>query len=328
MIRALTVSLTLAFASPVFGWTTCEGTNLIENLPDAQRAQLDRAVAAQPFPSGNGWTAKRGDQEITLVGTYHLNDPRLVGAMWRITPAIERAKTVLVEAGPKEEAQLLKHMAENPALVTITDGPTIPEQLSEKEWTALGAALRARGIPPFMGAKFQPWYLSMLLAIPPCQMGPSADVGLDKRIISSAEHAGITVTALEPWDTVLGMLADMPPEEQLDMIRMTLPMEAQSADYAVTLADSYFAGEARQMWEFMRLSAADMPGYDTARADAEFAQMEHVLMVERNRNWIPVIEAAAEHGPVLAAFGALHLAGHDGVLNLLQERGFEISPLP
>ena len=32
-------------------------------------------------------------------------------------------------------------------------------------------------------------------------------------------------------------------------------------------------------------------------------------MTDRNRAWIPVIEARRQDGPVLAAFGALHLSG-------------------
>ena len=70
-------------------------------------------------------------------------------------------------------------------------------------------------------------------------------------------------------------------------------------------------------------------GYTPERADAEMAMMEQVLMVERNRMWIPVIEAEADQaqGPVFIAFGALHLAGHEGVLALLQERGWDVQPL-
>ena len=46
-------------------------------------------------------------------------------------------------------------------------------------------------------------------------------------------------------------------------------------------------------------------------------------MNARNRAWIPVIEAAAE-GPVLAAFGALHLSGKDGVLTCCKAEGFTL----
>lgn len=51
-------------------------------------------------------------------------------------------------------------------------------------------------------------------------------------------------------------------------------------------------------------------------------------MFRRNRAWIPVIEAAAGEGPVFAALGALHLSGADGVLALLQRKGFAIERLP
>jgi len=40
-----------------------------------------------------------------------------------------------------------------------------------------------------------------------------------------------------------------------------------------------------------------------------------------------VIEAALADGPVVAAFGALHLSGEDGVLALLQGAGFSLERL-
>jgi hypothetical protein len=64
--------------------------------------------------------------------------------------------------------------------------------------------------------------------------------------------------------------------------------------------------------------------------DRDFAVMEEAMMNARNRAWIPVIEAAADEagGPVAAAFGALHLSGHQGVLALLAARGWTVEALP
>jgi uncharacterized protein YbaP (TraB family) len=56
--------------------------------------------------------------------------------------------------------------------------------------------------------------------------------------------------------------------------------------------------------------------------------MEDALMVQRNQAWIPVLTRAAADGPVLAAFGALHLSGDQGVLALLQAEGFTLERLP
>ncbi len=81
------------------------------------------------------------------------------------------------------------------------------------------------------------------------------------------------------------------------------------------------------IWEYSRWLTLQAPGMDPARVETDFALMETLLMTERNRAWIPVIEAAAEDGPVLAAFGALHLSGETGVLALLEREGFTLQRL-
>jgi uncharacterized protein len=50
-------------------------------------------------------------------------------------------------------------------------------------------------------------------------------------------------------------------------------------------------------------------------------------MTTRNRAWIPVLVTAATEAPVVAAFGALHLSGQDGVLALLEAEGFTLQRL-
>jgi uncharacterized protein YbaP (TraB family) len=71
-----------------------------------------------------------------------------------------------------------------------------------------------------------------------------------------------------------------------------------------------------------------MPGFTPERVEREFAVMEKLMMNDRNQSWIPVIKVAAAKGPVLVAFGALHLSGEQGVLKLLQDNGYSITRLP
>ena len=106
-----------------------------------------------------------------------------------------------------------------------------------------------------------------------------------------------------------------------------MAIEGMSEDYFTTLVDSYFAGESRQAWELMRHVSYDMPGYSREQIDADFARMEELVSSSRNRTWIPVLTNAAAEGPVFAAFGALHLSGEDGVLNLLKKEGFTLEEL-
>lgn len=330
MFRIIQSLVALLFLSHP-GFADCVGDNLIETLGPDDRAALDAALAVQPYAEGNLWRATRGEEVVHIVGTYHLSDPRHDATLARIRPLIEGAATVLVEAGPQEEAALKRAMAQDPSLMFITEGPSLLEQLPGDEWDRLATAMKARGVPPFMAAKFQPWYISVMLGVPPCAVDQMAKPhGLDRLVMEAAEARAIPVRALEPFDTIFKLFAQIPREDQLALIRATLGFEEQAApeDTARTLTDLYFAEDSRRMWEYLRLATHRLPGYTPEQADAEFARMEDVLMIQRNRSWIPVIEVALQDGPVFAAFGALHLSGEFGVLNLLEEAGFTLERLP
>ncbi|WP_101341081.1 TraB/GumN family protein [Cereibacter azotoformans] len=305
----------------------CTGTDLIAALPPEARERVEAEAAAQPYATGNFWRATRDGRQVVIAGTYHLADPRHAASLERLRPLIAEASALLVEAGPEEEARLKEAMARDPSLM-ISDGPTLPEVLSEEEWQTLSDALRARGVPPVLASKFQPWYASMTLALPPCAVEAAKNPdGLDRLAMRAAGDAGVPVRSLEPWNTVFDLFAELTPEEQLAMIRTALPLEDRVEDLAVTLADRYFAGQSRLVWEYMRIEAHDMPGYTPEAADAEFARMEQTLISRRNHGWLPVIEEAAAKGPVVVAVGALHLPGQEGVLELLDRAGYRIEPL-
>ncbi len=305
----------------------CIGTNLIAALPAEARDALVAKASAEPYAQGNFWRATRGDQVLHLIGTYHADDPRHADTLAAIAPLIQDATTLLVEAGPTEEKALMDRMGREPGLMLITEGPTLPELLPKEEWDDLAAAMSERGIPAFMAAKFRPWYISVLLSLPGCNMANMTGRGLDGMVMDAAVAAEVPIRALEPYDTVFGIFGDLSIEDQLSMIRATLATEDRSEDFAITLADTYFAEDSRLIWEFMRYQALQMPDQSPDVVEAEFARMEDAMMIKRNRAWIPVIEAAAAEGPVFAAFGSLHLSGEDGVLNLLHEAGFALERL-
>lgn len=330
-LSSVLLALALAFTVAVpAARAECLGRNLIDAMPEAERRALFDAADRVPYPRGNFWRATRGDQTIHLIGTYHLDDPRHAATMDRITPLIDSASTVLVEAGPDEEAALMADLARNPSLMVQTEGPTLREALTDPEWRLLSDAMRERGLPPFMVSKFRPWYVSMLLALPACGIDGMGDGlgGLDGLVIARAQNQGVPIRALETHDTVFRLFDAMSMQDQLGMIRSSLALEPISADYSVTLADAYFDGEPRVIWELTRALSLRLPGQDPARIEADFARMEQVLMTDRNRAWLPVLVAAAGDGPVLAAFGALHLPGQTGVLRLLEEAGFTLERLP
>jgi uncharacterized protein len=327
MLRSVVLALAcVVMCHPVVA--ECVGENMLEALPAAERADIQARTDAVPFARGNFWRATRGEAEVTIIGTYHLGDARHTETMEVIGPLVATAETLLVEAGPEEEAALMAQMTNDPSGMLITTGPSLMEQLPANDWARLTEAMAERQIPAFMAAKFQPWYISILLAVPPCAMAALTEKdGLDHKVMAAAEAAGVPIRALEPYDTVLTLFGGMSAKMQIEMVQTSLVMEARAADSSVTLADAYFAQNSRVMWELMQVQALDLPGYTPDRVAEEFGLMEELLMNARNRAWIPVIEAAAAEGPVFAAFGALHLSGEEGVLNLLVQQGWTLERL-
>ena len=80
----------------------CRGQDLIAALPATDFAPIRAAADSVPFAVGNGWRAVRGEDEVILVGTLHLDDARFGPVMAALTPHLGRSQLVLVEACPME----------------------------------------------------------------------------------------------------------------------------------------------------------------------------------------------------------------------------------
>lgn len=314
----------------------CAGRDLMATLSDAERAQIARAVAATPYAAGTRWRATRGDAVIEIVGTYHFPDPRHAPVVAALRPLIADAAALLVEVSPEGEEQLTRALAQDPSLMVDASGPTLPERLPPEQWRTLGEAMEARGIPPIMASKMRPWYVATVLGLSPCMIeasrkrGTSPEAaGLDHQLIAAAQDAGTRVLALEPWDTMFAIFAGLTPEEELDMIRAALPAAQLADDYATTTIEAYFRGDIWAIWEFSRLDALNSSELPAEAVAHQMQLAEERLMTARNGNWIAPLtkaaqEAAKQGRHVVAAFGALHLPGENGVLRLLERDGWTI----
>jgi uncharacterized protein YbaP (TraB family) len=315
----------IAIMLPLCAQAGCHGVNLFDALPPDRQAALTAAADAVPYARGILFSADRGDQHLTLVGTYHLPDPHHAETLAAIVPALQGAKTLLVEAGPKEEAALAEAMKSDPTLM-FTSGPTLPEVLPEQAWRELKAATTARGMPGVLVAKMQPAFVAVTLAMPPCAMQDMAQGGLDKQIMAAAAGMDLPVRALEPYDTIFRVFEKIPPEAIPDMLRAAVIGARTAEDTSVTMAELYFREEPRLIWEFGREQALE-GGMTEADVTKQMELSEELLIATRNRAWLPVIEDALADGPAVLAAGALHLSGEAGLLALLRADGFTITRL-
>lgn len=326
MLRFLSTFLFIVFGAGA-ALAACAGADIRERMSAAQSAELAASVAATPFAFGNHWRATRGDDVVHLIGTLHLDDPRFQEPLERLTPMIQSAAILLLEANDRETAALQDRLARDPSLILLQDQSLI-DLMPTAQWEKLSDAARSRGIPPFMAAKMQPWYLSMMLAIPPCMM---ADVqngasGLDAQLNAIANDAGVPSQSLESSDTLFRIFGEEPIENQIEMMGVSLADPAAAEDGMTTTLATYFEEHVAEAWHINRIMAPELSDMTIVQANEVFADLDTELLANRNRAWIPVILKALDEtdGTVVAAFGAAHLMGENGVANLLAHEGFTL----
>ncbi|MGH1578504.1 TraB/GumN family protein [Planktotalea sp.] len=330
-IKAFLTGLFCAFSGAASASGACEGTDLRTSMPAAQLEKAQKRAADAPFAEGNHWRAIRGGKVIHIIGTIHLSDPRLTPITERLAGVIETSDLLLLEAGPKEEAALKTELATRPELMFL-DGATLPELLVEDDWARLADAMKQRGIPPVLGSRFQPWYLSVMLGMPPClltQMQNGGAEGLDHRLKNVALDADVEVRGLEPHDTLFQIFNDDPLEQQIELMLLGLETADQSLDALETVVAAYFDQQALLAWEISRSVALQIEGESPDRLGYLFDRMEANLLTKRNLAWMPVmLEALKTRTQISVAVGAGHLGGEQGVLSLLETMGFKLERLP
>lgn len=309
----------------------CSGDSYLARLDDTQRAAITASTQATPNAEGLLWSLTRDDDTLTVVGTMHIYDARLDAIRDRVLPAIRTADLLMVEATSEEELAMQEAFVASPDLYLITDGPTLPDLLEPAVWDKVLEAASDRGLPGFVIAQMQPWYLSLTLGIPACAMADLAagQRGLDQMLMDEADTAGVPLQALEGWETLIEVLTDGTREEQLAMLQLGLIDTADQQALFVAMLDTYFAEQTAAVWEISNIAARDLTGLSAAEADAQLAQMQDLILDQRNHNWIPIIEAASEaHDDIVVAVGAAHLPGENGILALLAQEGWSLERLP
>lgn len=328
MFRAL-FCLCLALFAPT-AQAGCAGHGLFDTLDADRQAALLTAAHKDRFGAGILWQVDGGGHRSYVLGTMHIPDPRLDSILTTVQPLLGKVEAVYVEMTKAEEKAFQKQVISTPATFSITDGPSLIDRLSPEEWGTLSDIAKRRGMPSFVVAKFQPWFLDVTLSIPACAIRDlrAGKRGLDRMLEARATKAGLPVQSLDTSDALIAMLTRVPLDEQVADLKAALAAGLYDLLGHGTGTDLYFRQEQRLMWD----AAIDIARQkSTARPDwfEKVVQNEQqALLADRNQLWAPVITQQMQQRPILVAVGAAHLFGEAGVLAQLERDGFKLTRLP
>jgi uncharacterized protein YbaP (TraB family) len=271
-----------------------------------------QAAEAKTF----AWKATGKGGAIYLVGSIHV----MSESFYPLNPALEAAfkdSDLLVEE--VDMAEMSDPMTQ---MSMLTRGMLPSNQSLDKVLSPATLALVKKATGD-MGAnggplmRFKPWMLSIALqGIELMKAGFDPALGLDQHFYEQATGAGRPVQGLETVEYQISRFDEMTMEQQDKMLAETLNELATETTTVGKLGDAWKTGDAAAV---ERIALADI------KSDPLTYQR---LLVERNKNWMPKIEALfARRGKALVVVGAAHLIGPDGLLAMLRARGYAIEQL-
>ena len=271
-----------------------------------------QAAQAKSF----AWKATGKGGTIYVMGSIHM----MSASFYPLNPALEAAfkdSDLLVE-----EVDMAEMLDPAMALTMMTRGMLPSNQSLDKLLSPATLALVKKAVGDVGGdggplMRFKPWMLAMALeGIELNKVGFDPALGLDKHFYDQAKETGRAVQGLETVEYQISRFDDMTMEQQERMLAQTLKELETEIAAAGKLGDAWKTGDVSVL---ERMTLADL------KSDPLLYQR---LLVERNRNWMPKIEALfARRGKALVVVGAAHLVGPDGVIAMLRARGYTVEQL-
>ena len=271
-------------------------------------------VAAQTAPGKSFlWKVQSGSKVLYLAGSVHA----LSADVYPLSAAFERAfaaSGTLVEEIDLAETESL---AAAPAILAkgmYIDGRRFDSIVSKETAALVAARLKDSGLPVEMFQVMKPWMVMLTIAALEAQKaGLDPQLGLDKHFYDRAKAAGKTIVGLETAESQIDRLDKMSESLQEQLLLSSLSEADTARNSLKTNVSAWQRGDSTALEKTL---LSDFTQYPAAYRS---------LIVERNQNWIPQIDACLTQAqPCMVVIGAAHLVGRDGLLTILQRKGYRI----
>lgn len=289
-------------------------------LPAGTPALAKNPVAPPAIPPAGGtgpalWVVRDADSTLYLFGTMHLLRPTTGWGSDRVDRAFASASHLIMEVdSPEDPSALLPLIRQH----GVSPDRPLSSLLTPTELATLDTAARTMGGSAADMEPMRPWLAGVTIqSASIIRAGYAPGSGVEPILKARALAAGMTVSGFESPDEQIRMLASFPEEGQLAYLRRSLDEFGAAQTEVDRLVEAWAAGDV----EAIRTLAVD--------PISETPLLYQVLLVRRNTNWADQIEALLEgSGTAFIAVGALHLAGNDGVQEILLGRGVDVAIAP
>ena len=275
----------------------------IANPPDPAQ-ETDRALF---------WSIQKDDQAAGyLLGTIHSEDPRVLDFSEEFLNKLRANKVFAMEMVP--DMHTLERLA---GYMQYPPGQSLESAIGIDRYNALEKALFTSRVPAESIQRMKPWAAMMALSTPPPETGFFMDLSLSLR----ASGSGLEVVGLETLEQQLSFLENMPMPMQLSLLDQAIAEYEQVAEVHDQMVDAYLENNLVSLQE---LSDEQLEAVGKSASEYFVESGIHA----RNHRMAESLLLQLDNETVFVAVGALHLPGEEGLLNILRQHGFVLTPLP
>ncbi|MDX1407066.1 MAG: TraB/GumN family protein, partial [Saprospiraceae bacterium] len=250
-----------------------------------------------------------------LFGTIHLIATDQFFMPAGTEEALAATETIVFEIDMAEMTDLGAQLSMF-AKAFMKGGVRLRDLVSEEDYALIKNHFEEIGIPLFMLERIKPMFLSIFASTDFTSEGlmGGGTTSYEMEFYSIAQENGMASGGLETMEYQISVFDSIPYKDQAQMLVETIRMENEGNE---------------QFEEMMRAyKAQDIDGlYAMTTGESELGEYEGLLLDDRNANWIAGMKEYMSNGPVFFAVGAAHLGGPEGVIRLLRNEGFTVTPV-
>jgi uncharacterized protein len=262
------------------------------------------------------WKAQKGKSVIYLGGTCHLLRESDYPLPSEFVQAY-RASSILVfetDIGKMQEPATQQKLL---AKARYADGSTVDKHLSARTYGELKAYSEANGIPLQAFSQLRPSPLMATLTVMELHQLGVSSFGVDRFFFESANRDKKTIEGLETVDEQIDYVVTMADGNEDEFVSHSLKEMKTLSEQFEILANAWRKGDAGKLDELM-----------TAEIKTSQPKLYKRLITDRNRNWLPLIEAYQKTPQTrFVLVGVAHLVGPDGIIEALKKKGYKVEKL-
>jgi len=250
-----------------------------------------------------------------LYGTIHIIDKDDFFLPDGTLGAIEDSEKMVFEINMEDMSDMSTAMSLMQKAF-MSDNLTLKDLLTEEEYKMVGDHFKKLGFPLMFFERIKPMFLTVFASgdMDPMAMQSGKIKSYEMEFMEMAKDSKMPMGGLETIDFQMSVFDSIPYKAQAEMLVESIQSGDTGTDQFRQMVDIYKNQDLNAMQEMFAAEQGGLEGYDD------------ILIVGRNKNWIPQMIETMAVQPTFFAVGAGHLGGEFGVINLLKDEGYTLTP--